>query len=413
MRYFPVTVGLLASGVLLVLPSCQGTSTTEKSEQLGEAIFSDPRLSANANQSCAACHHGDVGWTGPDEQVNLHSGVYEGSIAGRKGDRKPPASAYATFAPVLTLDESGQPVGGNFWDARATGWKLGSPAADQAQGPFLNPVEQALADPAAVVTLVCAASYGALFREVWGSDACSDSVRGFDGIARSIADFEGSSAVSAFDSKYDAFVAGRATLSDVEQQGLALFEGKAKCANCHATTPDATGHRLFTDFTFDNIGVPSNPELSRDGADPGLGGFLQKLATDDSWRALPHVSAPFEALSSDALKALAQQSLGKQRVPTLRNVDKRPSAGFVKAYMHDAYFKSLEAVVHFYNTRDVLPRCGGSTPPTSADVVGRSCWPAPETADNLNTTEVGNLGLNADEEAALVAFLRTLSDGVR
>lgn len=412
MRYIPTTAGLLACGVLLVLSSCQSTSTTQQSEQLGESIFFDPRLSANLNQSCAACHHGDVGWTGPDEQVNLHSAVYQGSIAGRRGDRKPPSSAYATFAPVLTLDENGQPVGGNFWDARATGWKLGSPAADQAQGPFLNPAEQALADPAALVTLVCAASYGEQFRQVWGPDACLDVDRGFAGIARSIADFEASSAVSAFDSKYDAFIAGRATLSDTEQQGLALFEGKAKCANCHTTTPDATGHRLFTDFTFDNIGVPPNPEIARDGADPGLGGFLEKLAADDSWRSLPYVSPAFASLSRDALKTLAQENLGKQRVPTLRNVDKRPSAGFVKAYTHDGYFKSLEAVVHFYNTRDVLPRCGSSPTPASADVIGQTCWPAPEVADNLNTTEIGNLGLSADEEAALVAFLRTLSDGV-
>jgi cytochrome c peroxidase len=44
-------------------------------------------------------------------------------------------------------------------------------------------------------------------------------------------------------------------------------------------------------------------------------------------------------------------------VPTLRNVDKRPDPGFVKAYGHNGYFTSLKAIVHFCNTRDVLPRC--------------------------------------------------------
>ena len=85
--------------------------------------------------------------------------------------------------------------------------------------------------------------------------------------------------------------------------------------------------------------------------------------------------------------------LGKFKVPTLRNVDTRPSAGFVKAYGHNGYFKSLEQIVHFYNTRDV-PGAG---------------WPAPEYAANM-TSELGNLGLTPAEEAAIVAFLKTLSD---
>ena len=42
--------------------------------------------------------------------------------------------------------------------------------------------------------------------------------------------------------------------------------------------------------------------------------------------------------------------------PTLRNVDKRPRPDFIKAYGHNGYFKSLKEIVHFYNTRDALPR---------------------------------------------------------
>jgi len=80
-------------------------------------------------------------------------------------------------------------------------------------------------------------------------------------------------------------------------------------------------------------------------------------------------------------------------VPTLRNVDKRPFPEFVKAYGHNGYFKSLQEIVHFYNTRDV-----GS-------------WPPPEVPQNINKAELGDLGLTDDDEAALVAFLKTLSDG--
>ena len=120
-------------------------------EQLGKSIFFDDNLSINQNQSCASCPGPGVGWTGPTEALNQAGAVYEGSIPDRFGDRKPPSSAYATQSPIFHADKKGLFVGGNFWDGRATGWKLGNPAADQAQGPFLNPVEHALPDSACVV----------------------------------------------------------------------------------------------------------------------------------------------------------------------------------------------------------------------------------------------------------------------
>jgi cytochrome c peroxidase len=64
------------------------------------------------------------------------------------------------------------------------------------------------------------------------------------------------------------------------------------------------------------------------------------------------------------------------------------SRTFVKAYGHNGYFKSLKAIVHFYNTRDVLTRCQPNDPGE-----GTTCWPAPE------------------EESALVSFMQTLTDG--
>ena len=96
-------------------------------------------------------------------------------------------------------------------------------------------------------------------------------------------------------------------------------------------------------------------------------------------------------------------------MPTLRNVDLRPNPGFVKSYSHNGYFKSLEGIVHFYNTRDVLQICPGDY--TEAAALAANCWPEPEVAANMNTSELGDLGLSAQEEAAIVAFLKTLSDG--
>jgi cytochrome c peroxidase len=108
--------------------------------------------------------------------------------------------------------------------------------------------------------------------------------------------------------------------------------------------------------------------------------------------------------------ALASENDGKQKVPTLRNVDKRPGRGYVKSYTHNGYFKSLKGIVNFYNTRDVKPPC--PNPFTSEkDALAQDCWPEPEVMDNVNTDELGNLGLTSEEEDAIVAFMMTLSDG--
>jgi cytochrome c peroxidase len=159
--------------------------------------------------------------------------------------------------------------------------------------------------------------------------------------------------------------------------------------------PSIAGRQpLFTDFTYDNLGIaknPDNPATKADATyvDPGLGGYLKGTGVE---------------------AAVYEPQLGKFKVPTLRNVDLRPAPGFVKTYGHNGYFKSLEEIVHFYNTRDVLPSvCDSIGNPQP----GVNCWPAPEMAANINRTELGNLGLTAAEEAKIVAFLKTLSDGYK
>ena len=385
---------VVVSTVLLALSVGVGVAVSGEptaKETLGKLIFFDENLSLNSNQSCATCHAPEAGWTGPTSFINEHGAVYEGSIPGAFGDRKPPSSAYATQSPILHVDKKGVFVGGNFWDGRATGERLGSPAAEQALGPFLNPKEQALETPDDVVTRVCASSYASLFTAVWGADACSDK-DAYDYIGLSIAAYEASPEVNAFTAKYDWSMQGKAKLTQLERRGFALFQGKGKCSKCHVSEGRAP---LFTDYTYDNLGIPKNPEnpatiANSSWADPGLGGFL-KTRTDD-------------------YAAYADANMGKHKVPTLRNVGLGPE-GVVKAYGHNGYFKTLEGIVHFYNTRDVLPACpGDGTPYTEAQALDANCWPAPEVEANLNTRELGNLGLSADEEAAIVAFLKTLSD---
>ncbi len=366
---------------------------------LGEQIFFDENLSYFKNQSCASCHDPVAGWTGPDEHFNQAGAVYEGSISGKFGNRKPPSAAYATLSPVFHMtwvNTTPLFMGGNFWDGRATGDKLGNPAADQAQGPFLNPAEQALSGPADVVNEVCNSDYSKLFKKVWGKDICKSGkvLLAYDKIALSIAAYENSAQVNAFSSKFDAFLKGKINLTKQEQQGSTLFNGKALCSACHSS---AGPQPLFTDYTFDNLGIPRNPENpfyaeNNTWIDQGLGAFL--------------------ANPNSGYTAYAKENIGKHKVPTLRNVAKKPYPEFVKAYGHNGYFKSLKSIVNFYNTRDTKPRCANPFA-SEQEALALNCWPIPEVTDNLNISEMGNLGLTAMEEDALVAFLETLSDGFK
>lgn len=367
-------------------------------EQLGKHLFFD-KIASPDWMSCADCHDPKVGFTGPIPGINKHGAVYRGAVPFRFGNRKPPSAAYATLSPIFHFDAGeGLFIGGNFWDGRATGEKLGNPAADQALGPFLNPVEQNNPSKEAVLMQVASSKYAGFWEEVWGEPISygtpSDIEENYDRIGLSIAAYEASSEVNQFSSKYDLYLAGdpEVELTEQEALGLELFEGKAMCSACHPSEGPAP---LFTDFSYDNLGTPKNPnnpfygmdEVNLDDGTPinpegdgwidmGLGGFLENHPNPD-WM------------------AMAAENYGKHKVPTLRNVDKRPGKRFPKAFMHNGVFKSLKEVVHFYNTRDV------------------EAWPPPEVAENVNTDELGDLGLTDEEEDAIVAFLKTLSDGYK
>ena len=209
-------------------------------EQLGKLLFFDKNLSTPAGQACAACHAPKVGWTGPDHLVNATGGVYPGAVRTRFGNRKPPASAYAGDSPVLYYDSAKQIwVGGMFWDGRATGWTLGDPLAEQAQGPFLNPLEQNNASPAVVVSKVLASSYKDLFLAVCGTGKTVEQY--YECIARAIAAYERSGEVNPFTSKYDYWLQRKTALTWKEEWGRQLFNGRGKCSGCHISSPGPNG----------------------------------------------------------------------------------------------------------------------------------------------------------------------------
>ncbi|MEO8372249.1 MAG: cytochrome c peroxidase [Candidatus Solibacter sp.] len=334
--------------------SAQGPVLTALKQQLGEAIFSDTNLSQPKGQACASCHLPKFGFKGNGDP---NAAVIGGVVPGRFGNRKPPSAAYAFGSPVpgyQLIDGEQTYVGGQFWDGRAASLE------DQAKAPFLNPVEMNNPDKATVVQKVCSAQYGLLFRLVYSFQACSDSSKinsAYDSIADAIAAYERSNDVNEFSSRYDQHLAGKIKLTKKEQLGLELFEGKAGCAGCHPSGPKSP----FTDFTYDNIGIPKNTR---------------------------HEATKFAPQDLGLGARLGHTEDGRFKVSTLRNV------GIAPPYGHNGYFRTLKEIVHFYNTRDVP----------------KEKWPAPEVLANVNRDELGRLGLTDAEEDAIVEFLQALTD---
>ncbi|MCP3940058.1 MAG: cytochrome-c peroxidase [Desulfobacteraceae bacterium] len=360
-------------------------------ERLGKKIFKDKNLSLYGNQSCKTCHHPGAGFVDKENRFDPYNSVVStGSDGISVGGRNAPTAAYAGFSPVFHWDAgAGGYVGGMFWDGRATGENLLDPLAEQAQGPFLNPVEMAMPDIATVVAVVATSNYAPGFLAVFPETDFNNPVETYDNMARAIAAYERSSEVTRFSSRFDLFweqcklvgvdvstidmttnLAGlpQDILSISQLKGLALFNDPAKgnCAACHLTTDhvDPSGNvypPLFTDFTYDNLGIPKslNVSIADNPVDYGLGGRadIQQV-----------------------------QQWGKFKVSTLRNIAK------TRPYGHNGYFATLETIVNFYNTRDVRP------------------WAPPEVAQNVNTTELGDLGLTPMEERLLVVFMKSLND---
>ena len=441
---------------------------TKRVQTLGKLLLFDKQLSVNRNEACTFCHMPYVDFTGPISLLNMTTVAYPGSVRDatadpahtRYGHRKPQSYTYSPYYPVLQYSQTQADFyGGNFWDLRATGVYLQNPAAEQAQDPPIDPNEMGLPDTACVVRRMSQSPYRSFFETVWGQQSFTitwpadvDQVCGrpgppsggdplpvhltqvdrgrsnstYDQFALAIAAYEAAPDISPFSSKFDYALANpdQQVLTPDEKVGWDLFRGKAKCNTCHLDgtesragnnsgkiAPRDVGNKapVFTDFTSSNLGIPRNASIpyfneNKPGeygytpnaagsafVDKGVGDFLRNplLNPNSNWM------------------RLAPKFDGKFQVSTLRNVDKRPRPDFVKAYMHNGYFKSLKEVVHFYNTRDTLRRCQQGDPGEKT-----TCWPSPEIPQNMNRT-IGNLGLTNVQEDQLVEFLKALTDGYK
>lgn len=395
--------------ILMLCLSFDGEAreTLTEEQQLGKLLYEDENLSLNRNQSCASCHSLRPvrqqnafpklvpAFVDP-ENVKKGTAVSSGSLPHRKGSLNAPSVGYAAFSPLFHWDdEEGLYVGGQFWNGRA------SNLIEQAKQPFLNPVEMAMPSEGSVASrLKENKEYRKLFWQIYRlnlaavpyikdkrfnatTPAAVSEI--YHHMAKAISTFEQSSVFNKFNSKFDYVLAGKTQFTPIEKKGFELFndQKKGNCAACHVSekTSDEDGNvipPMFTDFTYDNIGLPRNVKIL-DNPEPnsGLGG-RSDIAT----------------LDPDS------NEIGKHKVMSLRNIEITPPYG------HNGVFATLEQIVHFYNTRDTL----GWLPDNRDSGFATSGWPDPEIDQNVNHDELGNLGLTTHEEKAIVAFMKTLTD---
>lgn len=398
---------ILILGWLLIITGTVHSSDLTLEQKLGKKLYTDLNLSLNRNQSCATCHslsrlevptktqsnrfvlrkQPAPGFVDP-ANVQNGSSVANGSESRAFGQLNPPSIGYAAFSPEFHWDGE-LFIGGQFWNGRSKN------LVEQAQEPFLNPAEMAMPSKWSVIErLQEKRRYKRLFKLVYGiqlnriDETDSDAVAtAFESMAKAISRFESSRTFNRFNSKFDFEAAGKTQYNESEQRGADLFDGAAKCGECHITEGiEGEGSpALLTDFSYDNLGVPANPLIpGNPAADIGLPG-----------------NPNLELVRGEPTAVTDVQ--GRHKVMSLRNI------ALTAPYMHNGVFKTLAEVVHFYNTRDVLAECFQPADATNPGF-GVTCWPKGEFHETRNTEELGNLGLSLQDEADIVAYLKTFTD---
>jgi len=382
-------MALRGIGLAMALAGCGGhpspsaTPGLSAVAALGEQLFRDESLSASGRLACQTCHEPEFAHAAPPADF-VSKGGPDMDIP---GIRNAPSIRYASFTPAFGYDAEGTAFGGFFRDGRAAS------LFEQAKAPFTDASEMANKDPAEVIARLRRSANAARFLAVYGAGALDDPAAAFDRVAAAIAQYEVENPdFHRFDSRYDAFLAGRAELTPAERRGLELFEDplKGNCAACHPSRRGEDGSPpLFTDFTYDNVAVPRNARIAAN-ADPA---YFDLGLCGPKRRDL----------------AARRDLCGAFKVPTLRNVAR------TAPYFHNGSFEDLRDVVAFYARRDTDP--GEWYPKSGAGVRKFDDLPA-GLAGAVNTDEVPYDRTPGEEPALtpaeiddVVAFLKTLDDG--
>lgn len=304
--------------------------------ELGRRIFFDRSLSASGRMACATCHSPTQAY-GPPNGLAVQRG---GPQLDRQGARAVPSLRYVLNHtpvwfkeyidnPAERLHEGDEPPSGGFgWDGRFSSLK------EQASFPLLARNEMANAREADVLCKLARASYAGVFRQVFGDRIFEDPARAYASAMSALAQFQlEDPSFHPFTSKFDRYLDGKTSLSTKEQRGKTLFDDpqRGNCASCHIDRAGADGsHPLFTDYQFEALGVPRNPEIRANAqADYFDEGACGPLRRDQQQQ--PHYCGLF-------------------KTPGLRNVSSR------RVFFHNGRFHTLREALRFYVQRDTDPQ---------------------------------------------------------
>lgn len=378
--------GCGGSGSENISPVGSVDSTLSAQAALGKKIFRDTSLSASGQQACITCHDPATGHASPND-LPAQLG---GASLDQQGLRNAAGIRYLAFNRGFRFETDGTPTGGFFWDGRAGSLQ------DQAARPFLGPKEMANPSVEALAQRLSRASYAGELKTMFGSDIFQRPADALARVALLLQSYQlEDPEFKPFTSKYDEFLRGHVALNSQELRGLALFnaESKGNCTACHPSGKATDGgFPLFTDFTYDNLGVPRNPKLQQN-ADPKY--FDLGLCARENG----------DLTSRSNL-------CGAFKVPSLRNVALR------KVYFHNGRFTSLKDVVSFYVTRDTSPELWYSR--NDDGTLNKFDDLPPAYKRDVNVTEGPYNRLPGQSPALtpaeiddVLAFLGTLSDGYK
>ncbi|MCH1508928.1 MAG: c-type cytochrome [Akkermansiaceae bacterium] len=335
---------------VMMVAGCLARAEEVSPVVIGRKIFMDTSLSQPVGQGCVSCHD-------PKAAFADARRVSPGAVNGRKGRRNAPTLMYAALIPPIAAedfyDEEGELIyvleGGLFLDGRA------HDQFEQVLMPFFNKDEMNLSGPADLAARIRKSEYASDFKKLVGGKVWGNDGKLVDQVYHSLVAFLREPMFRPFNARIDDFWKGDVkALNDSELRGLALFQSKAGCAQCHPLGVGTWPEPLLSDFGYDNLGAPSIG-----GKDPGLGGVSGR-----------------------------KNEMGQFRSPTLRNI------ALTAPYLHNGSIKTLKEVMEFYNKRDVEPKRWGKTD-------------FPET---VNHDDMGDLKLTDQEVDDLVALMHTFTD---
>ncbi len=404
---------------------------------LGKMLFFEPRLSASGQMSCASCHSPQHAF-GPANALSVQMGGKDGHLQGLRAVPNLTYSKETPFFSIGATDEASEeanpggsssitealsqdgihlatqqpltkqasqikqahqaaspsdqvPEGGLFWDGRADSLEA------QALGPLMNPLEMANTSKAVLVRTLKQLPYIKQIEQFAGPDIMQNDDRFLEEVLFLIGRYQTEErAFAPYSSKYDAYLAGKATLTAPEMRGLKLFDdpNKGNCAACHLDQPRPNGHPpMFTDYEFEALGVPRNPGIS---------------ANQDAHFYDLGICGP----SRHDVYAQQAANCGLFKTPSLRNVAVR------QAYFHNGVYHNLRDVLNFYVNRDIHPELVYAKLPNGTihkfDDLPQKYQGNIDYHDAPFNRKVGDAPALTDAEISdVIAFLNTLTDGYK